>query len=157
MVTTESGNARKCPPASCRDKGRGGACPRWGATLLLHEIPTGSRCHQDKHKAPTLPHIRPLSLQDGSRTFPHAVFTSHQDAGAACGPLIPEFGRQSSSSALAAIHRALRFTRKDRDPCARSASAGIIVRVIMSNICRSLPKSRAPVHVRKYLVSQSVG
>ena len=24
---------------------------------MLHEIPTGSRCHQDKHQAPTLPHI----------------------------------------------------------------------------------------------------
>ena len=40
------------------------ACPHWGATGLLHEVPTGSRCHQDKHKAPTLPLIRPLSLQD---------------------------------------------------------------------------------------------
>ncbi len=45
-----------------------GACPCWGATCLLHEIPTGSRCHQDKHQAPTLPHIRPLSLQDPIRS-----------------------------------------------------------------------------------------
>src|SRR5260370_34980282 len=35
------------------------ACPGWGATGLLHEIPTGSRYQQDKHKAPTLPHISP--------------------------------------------------------------------------------------------------
>src|SRR5712692_2817705 len=28
-----------------------GACPRWGATCLLHAVPKGSRCHQDKHKA----------------------------------------------------------------------------------------------------------
>ncbi len=56
------------------------ACPGWGATCLLHAVPTGSRCHQDKHKAPTLPHIRPLSLQDpmrsstfirGTRSHPH--------------------------------------------------------------------------------------
>src|SRR6266851_2420104 len=30
--------------------------------------PTESRCHQDKHKAPTLPLIRPLSLQDPMRS-----------------------------------------------------------------------------------------
>src|SRR6266851_692832 len=28
-----------------------GACPGWGATCLLHAVPNGSRCHQDKHKA----------------------------------------------------------------------------------------------------------
>jgi len=44
------------------------ACPRWGATGLLHAVPTGSRCRQDKHKAPTLPLIRPLSLQDPIRS-----------------------------------------------------------------------------------------
>src|SRR5712692_4648298 len=27
------------------------ACPGWGATCLLHAVPDGSRCHQDKHKA----------------------------------------------------------------------------------------------------------
>jgi len=26
--------------------------------------PEESRCHEDKHKAPTLHHIHPLSLQD---------------------------------------------------------------------------------------------
>src|SRR5229473_8399905 len=44
------------------------ACPGGGATCLLHAVPKGSRCHQDKHKAPTLPHIRPLSLQDPIRS-----------------------------------------------------------------------------------------
>src|SRR5260370_14509516 len=34
-----------------------GACPGWGATWLLHAVPNRSRCHQDKHQAPTLPHI----------------------------------------------------------------------------------------------------
>src|SRR5216684_274928 len=47
---------------------RPGACPGWGATCLLHAVPKGSRCHQDKHQAPTLPHIRPLSLQDPIRS-----------------------------------------------------------------------------------------
>ncbi len=43
----------------------------WALCLsLLHEVPTGSRCRQDKHKAPTLPYIRPLSLQDGDRRIP---------------------------------------------------------------------------------------
>src|SRR5713101_6711733 len=51
------------------------ACPRWGATCLLHAVPTGARCHQDKHKAPTLPHIRPLSLQDGDTRIPIRLST----------------------------------------------------------------------------------
>ncbi len=53
--------------------------------MLLHETPGESCCHQDKHKAPTPPHIRPLSLQDGSGCFPslpHSVVKIHQDAGA---------------------------------------------------------------------------
>ena len=38
--------------------------------------------HEDKHKAPTHPHIRPLSLQDGSerfRSLPYSVVKHHQD------------------------------------------------------------------------------
>jgi len=56
-----------CGPGSCRDKGRGGVDEGLVLVLVgvLHEVPTGSRCHQDKHQAPTLLHIRPLSLQDG--------------------------------------------------------------------------------------------
>jgi hypothetical protein len=34
-----------------------------------HEIPNESRCHEDKHKAPILPCIRPLSLQDEGERF----------------------------------------------------------------------------------------
>jgi len=45
-----------------------GACPGWGATCLLHEVSNGSRCHQDKHQAPTHLRIRPLSLQDPIRS-----------------------------------------------------------------------------------------
>src|SRR6266851_5381296 len=58
-----------------------GACPGWGATCLLHAVPTGARCHQDKHQAPTLPHIRPLSLQDPIRSST-VIFAPHSPNGA---------------------------------------------------------------------------
>src|SRR5260370_7538704 len=88
MLPTESGKVR---PASCRDKGRSGGDE--GALCLsswpdewsgLREA-TRSHPHQDKHKAPTLLHIHPLSLQDTGRrqTF----------------PIIPPFGCQRSSVA----------------------------------------------------------
>src|SRR5581483_119421 len=41
-----------------------------------HQIPEESCCHEDKHKAPTQPHIRPLSLQNWSEhsiSLPHLV------------------------------------------------------------------------------------
>src|SRR5229473_1197130 len=69
------------------------ACPRGGATFVLHEVPTGSRCRQDKHKAPTLPYIRPLSLQDGDRRIPE--FGRSKPSGR--GRTIPFFGYQTSS------------------------------------------------------------
>ena len=48
-----------------------GACPGWGGLALASDArPTGSHPHQDKHKAPTHPHVRPLSLQDGGRHSP---------------------------------------------------------------------------------------
>src|SRR5713226_5518896 len=77
MVTTESGIIAIEVLAAQGPVGTRGrvewmrgpcACPRWGATCLLHAVPTGSRCHQDKHQAPSLPHIRPLSLQDPIRS-----------------------------------------------------------------------------------------
>jgi len=43
--------------------------------------PTEASCDQDKHKAPSLPRIHPLSLQDGSGwclSFPHSVVKDHQ-------------------------------------------------------------------------------
>ncbi len=40
--------------------------------------------------------IRRLGTQV-SRSLPHSIVKNYQDAGAACGPLIPEFGCQSSS------------------------------------------------------------
>jgi len=45
-----------------------------------HGTLTESRCHQDKHQAPTLPHIHPLSLQDRSgrfQPFPDSVVKDH--------------------------------------------------------------------------------
>jgi hypothetical protein len=35
--------------------------------------------HQDKHKAPTLPCIRPLSLQNGATSLPDSVVNIHQE------------------------------------------------------------------------------
>src|SRR5260370_25595 len=34
------------------------ACPRWGATCLLHEAPNGSRCHQETSTRPHTSHLR---------------------------------------------------------------------------------------------------
>src|SRR5216684_1678679 len=92
MVPTESGKVR---PASCMHPvgTRGGvgwmrgpgACPGGDETgRLASGNPDHSSCHQDKHQAPTLPHIRPLSLQDGGGrlpSFPYSVVNIHQDAG----------------------------------------------------------------------------
>src|SRR5216684_4983650 len=60
------------------------ACPRGGATCLLHAVPSGARCHQDKHQAPTLPHIRPLALQDPIRS---STFIRHRCFGNESYPL----------------------------------------------------------------------
>src|SRR6266851_8437590 len=87
MLPTESGKVR---PASCRDKGRSGGdegalclSSWWGGDRVASRNPDHASCHQDKHKAPTLLHIHPLSLQDTGRrqTF----------------PIIPRFGWQKSS------------------------------------------------------------
>ena len=42
--------------------------------------PDHSSCHQDKHQAPTLLHVHPLSLQDGGRpshSFPDSIGKNH--------------------------------------------------------------------------------
>ena len=74
----------------CRDKGM--RCVDAGALCLSgegwsgnahHRTPTESRCHEDKHKAPTLPNIHPLSLQDAgdasvpkqSRPYSHTLIS----------------------------------------------------------------------------------
>ena len=57
---------------------------------MLHETPTEACCHKDKHKAPTLPHISPLSLQDEDASpLPHSFVKIHQDTDGR----IPDFGR----------------------------------------------------------------
>ena len=84
-------------PPSCRDKGlgwvdvgvldEGALClSSWVCDHLMgyHHTPGESRCDEDKHKAPTLPHIRPLSLQDGGGHFqslPDLVVKHYQDGG----------------------------------------------------------------------------
>jgi hypothetical protein len=77
-------------PASCRDKGKGrvdaGAlCLSWlECDHQASRNPGESRCHEDKHKAPTHPHIRPLSLQDAGDEGGHfqslfySVVKNHQ-------------------------------------------------------------------------------
>ncbi len=42
------------------------ACPRRNATMLLHGTPGESSFNEDKRKAPTLPRVHPLSLQNGA-------------------------------------------------------------------------------------------
>src|SRR5712692_8169381 len=84
MVTTEEGNDRKCPPASCRDKGRGGVdegalCLSWlGCDLCAPRsprwiaLPPGQA--QGAHPAPHPPlvptgrvtHITPFGRQHSS-------------------------------------------------------------------------------------------
>jgi hypothetical protein len=57
------GNDRKRPSPSCRDKGRGGVdegalcLSSLGYDPFASQNPDESHCHEDKHKAPTLPHL----------------------------------------------------------------------------------------------------
>ena len=76
MLTTEVGNEWECLPPSCRDKEWtwrrvGALCLSWwhDEWFGLCEA-TRSHPHEDKHKAPSSPPPRPLSLQDAGRTFP---------------------------------------------------------------------------------------
>jgi len=62
--------------ASCRDKGLGGVddgalcLSSWGCDRVASRNLDRSSGHQDKHKAPTLLHVHPLSLQDAGRHSP---------------------------------------------------------------------------------------
>ena len=59
---------------------------------MLHGTLAESRCHEDKHEAPTLPHIRPLSLQGAGgpfQSFPDVAGKIYRDAGGRF-PLFPE-------------------------------------------------------------------
>src|SRR5581483_8364227 len=79
-------------PASCRDKGWmrrrvGALClssSEYDHSWEYHQIPEASRCHKDKHKAPTLLRIHPLSLQDGGMCITGLIVKIHQDGGQAC-------------------------------------------------------------------------
>jgi len=59
---------------------------------LASRNPNESKSDQDKHKAPTLPHIRPLSLQDGDTRIPE--FGRSKPSGRVTH--ITPFGRQNS-------------------------------------------------------------
>ena len=92
-VTADTGRSPRC-----RDRGRGGAdagalcLSSWGCDPHAPHIPDESSVHQDKHKAPSHPFIHPLSLRVA-------------DMG------MTDLDGQCSLSAVAAINRALWFTR----------------------------------------------
>src|SRR5260370_31532169 len=68
------------------------SCPGWGATWLLHAVPTGARCHQGQAQGPHPAPYPPLVP-----TGPHSVVNIHQER----GRHITGFGRQHSLSAFA--------------------------------------------------------
>src|SRR5579872_5710989 len=88
ILPTEYGNdGAASGPASSRDKGRGRVDE---GALCLSSLDSresneasynlgGITCRKDKHKAPTLPRIRPLSLQDVGTSLPYSVIKIHQD------------------------------------------------------------------------------
>jgi len=53
--------------------------PSLGCDHLASPNPNESKSHQDKHKASTLPHIHPLSLQDGDTRIPEFGRSKPQD------------------------------------------------------------------------------
>ena len=63
---------KSTPPDSCRDRGKGGVdvgalcLSSFGSEPLALQNPGESCGEEDRHKAPALPRINPLSLQDGS-------------------------------------------------------------------------------------------
>jgi len=60
----------------------------WQLVSLGFREANGSHSDEDKHKAPTQPHIHPLSLQDGGGrflSFPDSVVNSHQALSRAAG------------------------------------------------------------------------
>ena len=100
------------PPFDCQNPlgTRGGVGRMWGPCACprpIHVIrrnitqPTESRCHEDKHKTPTLHHIHPLSLQDGARTFPHSVVKNHQDGECAFPVLVVTNHHYASNAGIA--------------------------------------------------------
>jgi len=50
-----------------------------GTGQAHHRTPEESLSREDKHKAPSLHHIYPLSLQDEATPFPHSVVKIYQD------------------------------------------------------------------------------
>src|SRR5258708_34286702 len=74
-------NGGRCVLHPVGTRGGGALCLSWwGGDRLASRNPDHSSGHQDKHKAPTLLHVHPLSLQDGGRhsqSFPDSVGNNH--------------------------------------------------------------------------------
>src|SRR5690348_6924788 len=108
MLTTELRNLSQHRPRFCRDRGKGWADA--GALCLslvrrravgfthMSDNPDKSGGNEDRHKAPTLPPIHPLSLQTGSDVSYHSpVRLLKITRWAAVFPVIARCGRQTSS------------------------------------------------------------
>ncbi len=70
-----------------------------GCDLVASRNPNESNYDEDKHQAPTLPHFRPLSLQDGDTRIPE--FGREKPSGR--GRIIPLFSYQTSSGRVTHI------------------------------------------------------
>ena len=89
-------NARDCRDAGgCRvDEGSLVCVLHTGMIRLRHETGMNRAATKDRHKAPALPPLVPLSLQDSGPlvafSLPALIVKIHQDAGAACGLVLPD-------------------------------------------------------------------
>jgi hypothetical protein len=113
-----------------------------GHSVRHQVIPNESACHEDKHKAPTRPHIHPLSLQDtgdaGGRfqSLPYSVGKIHQDGGV---------GSRSLLHSVIKIHQAnchspqynSTLPKRTRSPILTPASSNALVTPIFERVtCR---------------------
>src|SRR5713101_294207 len=117
MVTTESGNDRKRPPPSCRDKGRmwgrvGALCLSWwhdewsGFPEANRPVSSPPGQAQGPLIHPTPPLVPTGCIQDAGRTFPDAVGTIHREP-ASCSLCSPVGQRDPSPPQHRATIKAL--------------------------------------------------
>ena len=79
---------------------RGGRGEGWWPCACPGGLTSGLGCVRPTGLLPTRTStrpLRPLSLQDAGRTFPHSVGKVHQEAGDASVPIITSFDRQKLS------------------------------------------------------------
>ena len=71
-----------------------------GSSYLMgpQQDTTASWCDQDKHKAPSLPHILPLSLQGGADGSVHSLFRLSKFIRVV--PAVTDVGHQHASSVV---------------------------------------------------------